>query len=242
MTAWRRFWEGPTPFPDSTWTWQARIFLRGASEVFPIGSGDSVVDIGCGSGALASLLSAKGIKRYTGLDISASALSLAREKLSGRPAFRFELLGDDPFDFSPAWPGGYSRLLALSVVQYYRETSELTRLLQAMHTLAAPGAILLVADLPLQQNGGVWAETWRTLKRAGELRALGRQILFIARCGFSGYRRVRRQAGLLAFDKTELLILAGELARTWRAETRLIEEPLTVSEGRVHLWIRLPPA
>lgn len=242
MTAWRSFWEGPSPFPTATWDWQARLFLRSSAKHFPVGPNDSLLDIGCGPGSLAMALrnQASLPRQYFGLDVSAALISEARDRLRGANAFRFASLGPDYLDLSQAAPGPYTRLLALSVVQYYREASELRRLLDALRSLAAPGALLLIADLPLRESGGAVGEIGRTLKRAALQGSLGRQALFLWRCAFSGYRETRKQAGLLLWERGELEALAADIARRWNAEAQLLDDPLTVSVGRAHLRIRLP--
>ncbi len=242
MTVWRSFWEGPSPFPTATWDWQARLFLRSSANLFPVGPSDSLLDIGCGPGSLAVALRdhAAPPRQYFGLDVSAAFISEARDRLHGANAYRFATLGPDYLDLSQAAPGPFTRLLALSVVQYYREASELRRLLDALRSLAAPGAFILIADLPVHESGGALGEIGRTLKRATLQGSLGRQTLFLMRCACSGYRETRKQAGLLLWDRGELEALAADVARRWNAEVQLLDDPLTVSVGRVHLRIRLP--
>jgi SAM-dependent methyltransferase len=246
MTAWRSFWEGPSPFPTATWDWQSELFLRQSRQVFPLGPEDSLLDLGCGPGALAHALarSTPHLAGYVGLDVSAAAVATARDRLARVPAadrFRFAVLGPDYLDLASALSSNFTlrftRLLALSVVQYYRDASELRRLLDAMHALAAPGAILLIADLPLHQGEG---EIWRTLKSAASQGGLSRQVAFLARCALSPYRKVRQNAGLLTFDRQELASIAADCARRYRAKAEVLEDDLTISTGRAHLRISLP--
>jgi cyclopropane fatty-acyl-phospholipid synthase-like methyltransferase len=240
MSSWRHFWEGPSPFPIATWDWQSQLFLRSSAEIFPLQPGDRVLDVGCGPGSLAAALP-PGI-HYTGLDISAASIVTARERLPDKTYFRFENLGDDYLDLTVAKPGPYSRLLALSVVQYYRDLYEVRSLLEGLRSLAAPGAMILIADLPMQSNQGAIRETWRTLCRAASLGATGRQIRFLARCALSSYRQARGKSGLLTWSRDDLDSLAEDLKRRWQAEVRILHTPLTVSVGRAHLWVRLPGA
>jgi trans-aconitate 2-methyltransferase len=246
MTAWRRFWEKPSPFPLATWDWQARLFLDQSRECFPMGLGDKLLDIGCGPGSLLHALADKpSLSRYLGLDVSNLTIDKARSRFLRNSNIhpdrhRFAVLGQDYLDLRCALPAGYTRLLALSVAQYYRDRQELETLLRALHALAAPGALILVADLPLKEGGGAWMEIKRTLKKAANHSALRRQLLFIMRCAFSSYRQTRRQSGLLEFSLAELQDLVQSLAKEWGARGEVITTPLTVSVGRAHLRFELP--
>lgn len=273
MTSWRGFWEGQSPFPLSTWDWQAELFLRQSREVFPIGENDTVLDVGCGPGALAFALAGRGAEAsgarpalYHGLDVSQSALTQARERLASHPngqRFHFAALGEDyldlasvlvqagtappppsspppPFSAQPASPPRFTRLLALSVVQYYQSSAELLRLIEVMRTLAAPGAILLIADLPLRQSASALAETWRSLSSAAASGGLIRQVTFLARCALSPYRHARQKAGLLSFEREELVALAHDCDQGYGTHTDVLDLPLTVSTGRAHLRMVFP--
>lgn len=269
MTSWRGFWEGHSPFPLSTWDWQAELFLRQSSEVFPIGEKDAVLDLGCGPGALAYALAGSAAPGalpavYHGLDVSRSALAQARDRLASHPhgqRFHFVALGEDYLDLSsalaqagampsastpststpPAFaPPGFTRLLALSVVQYYRSAAELQRLIEVMRSLAAPGAILLIADLPLRQRASALAETWTSLKAAAAEGGLLRQIVFLARCALSSYRLARQKAGLLRFAREELVALANDCDHRYGSRSEVLDLPLTVSQGRAHLRMVFP--
>jgi SAM-dependent methyltransferase len=238
MSSWRSFWEGPSPFPIATWDWQSQLFLRSSADIFPLQAGNRVLDVGCGPGSLAVALP-PGL-HYTGLDISAASIATARQRLPDKSHFRFYALGDDYINLTVAKPGPYSHLLALSVVQYYRDLYEVRSLLEGLRSLAAPGAVILIADLPMQSNQGALRETWRTLRRAASLGATGRQIRFLTRCALSSYRQARGESGLLTWSRDDLDILANDLQRRWQAEVRILDTPLTVSVGRAHLWVRLP--
>lgn len=271
MTSWRGFWEGQSPFPLSTWDWQAELFLRQSREVFPIGANDTLLDVGCGPGALAFALARRRAEAlgarpalYHGLDVSPSALAQARERLASHPngqRFHFAALGEDYLDLvsplaqagtsppslpqhsfsaQPASPPRFTRLLALSVVQYYRSSAELRRLIEVMRTLAAPGAILLIADLPLRQSASALAETWSSLRSAAASGELIRQITFLARCALSPYRHARQKAGLLSFAREELVALAHDCDQGYGTHTDVLDLPLTVSTGRAHLRMVFP--
>jgi SAM-dependent methyltransferase len=243
----------------ATWDWQARLFLDQSHAHFPIGCEDRLLDIGCGPGSLLQALvhrnesrgaaadAKSGLPRYLGLDVSSDSIRMAQARFSGHTQVkpdrqRFAALGPDYLDFRAALPPGYTRLLALSVVQYYREEKELETLLRALHALAAPGALILVADLPLKDGGGTWMELKRTLQRAASLGAFGRHLLFLARCAFSSYRKTRHHSGLLQFDTADLRALAQTLSREWGARGEMLTTPLTLSIGRAHLLFTLPAA
>lgn len=197
------------------------------------------------------------LPRYLGLDVSEASIAMAKQRrnqwpLADAKRHDFVTLGSNYLDLSAAMPKGYSRLLALSVVQYYRDSTELRFLLDALYSLAAPGALILVADLPLRQKGGAWGETWsetfgetiretiRTLKRAFSEGAFLRQMVFLMRCLSSAYRQTHKQQGLLTFTQSDLNILAMEYQKRWQADVQILTTPLTISLGRAHLRIALP--
>jgi ArsR family transcriptional regulator len=116
-------------------TWEA--LARGLGQLLRLGD---VLDIGCGDGTLASLLSARS-RSYVGLDRSEPVLSAARHRLGGRPNVRFEH-GDA--HRLPFGAGAFDEVLLFHVLTYLEDPQE--ALVEAARVLG-PGGRLAIAVL-----------------------------------------------------------------------------------------------
>ena len=103
------------------------------------GDGRRVLDVGCGTGYLAEILTGRGYK-VTGVD------------RPGIPLDRFpanvELIAADLDQGIPDVPGGFSYILCGDILEHLRDP---LRLLYALRKLLAPGGVL-IASLPNSGN------------------------------------------------------------------------------------------
>jgi SAM-dependent methyltransferase len=106
--------------------------------------------LGCSTGVLTAEL-AERCDTVLGLDRIEQPLSIARERLAGRPGVSFERR-TVPAD----WPEGEFDLIVLSEVGYYCSSADLRRLLEHCRASLAPDGVLVachwrhpVADYPL---------------------------------------------------------------------------------------------
>jgi SAM-dependent methyltransferase len=117
-------------------------FVRTLADGF---SGKAVLDIGCGRGDVIPLLLAGGCRRYLGLDFSAAALQIARQRaVDPRVDFRLGEAADLQM------PGEFDVVTALDVVEHIPPW-EMDAACAAIRRALAPGGVF-VASTPIFEN------------------------------------------------------------------------------------------
>lgn len=143
------------------------------SEALAMEGATTVVDIGCGSGALAGSLVGKGFA-VTGVDPGAAAIDKAREAV---PEARFELAGAEALPFDADAFGGAVFLNSL----HHVPVSQMARALAEAARVTRPGGPVLVIE-PLAQ--GSFFEVTRILDDETEVReAAGKAVADAVRSG-----------------------------------------------------------
>jgi len=107
---------------------------------FAISEGQSILEIGCGTGNL-TLEMVKGGHRITASDLSSEMLTQAEQKLRGNTAVSFMLLDMRQL---PATLGPFDLIIAAcDAVNYLRNEKELRTFLSGACSLLKPGGLLL---------------------------------------------------------------------------------------------------
>jgi demethylmenaquinone methyltransferase/2-methoxy-6-polyprenyl-1,4-benzoquinol methylase len=134
-----------------------RVYRDVAALVEP---GDSVLDLGCGTGALAVLLAGKGAL-VTGLDISASMLGQAARRVSEGGLGEFiELRESGVVDLDSAFPdAAFDTAVSVLVFSELAEEERAYALTECMRILR-PGGRLLIADEVMPGSALGRAATW----------------------------------------------------------------------------------
>ncbi len=232
-SSWIDFWNSQAEF-DPMMEIAADYFHRRAGELVGFGPGDAVLDIGCGPGDLIALLAGT-VGEIHGVDTSVSMIGRCRQRFQGRTDLHFHLLDPHAYtDLSFLGAARFTRIVCLSVVQYYRRHSELNDLIGSVRRIAAPGARFLIADIPTHPSP--LADAAGLLRAAAGGRFLHQATRFLVASCFSRYRRLRRSTGLLCFP----LPVLEDLVDSLHEPARIVREPLTLSRGRVHLEIEYP--
>lgn len=114
----------------------------------------SLLDVGCGSGALLDFVARADLTHYTGVDISEEALKQAQAKASGIPSTRF--IAATAEAYTP--DRSYDVIVFNEVVFYLQDP---LAVLESYQQHLAPGGLLLVSmlDCPLARL------LWRKLSR-----------------------------------------------------------------------------
>ncbi|MCI4657253.1 PIG-L family deacetylase [Cryobacterium zhongshanensis] len=97
----------------------------------------TALELGCSIGVLTADLADR-CDSVTAVDIAEQPLSIARERLGGRPGVSFERM-----TLPGEWPSGLFDLIVVSEVGYYLATIDLERFFQRCRDSLAPGGVLI---------------------------------------------------------------------------------------------------
>ncbi len=129
------------------WRAQADFFVRRVSRELSFGPDDVVLDVGCGNGAVIAALAPK-VRAAHGADTSARNVSDAAGRYAGLPNLSFYPLAAQNYTDLEALPvRGVTRILCVSVLQYYKSLDEVAALIRSARAVAAPNCRMLLADL-----------------------------------------------------------------------------------------------
>ncbi|WP_095331343.1 methyltransferase domain-containing protein [Helicobacter sp. 11S02596-1] len=112
------------------WEYACKILDTAKNE----GNAVCVLDIGCGSGEFAKMLFDRGVKNYQGIDFSAQAISIAREKI---PQWQVRFIQQDIFTTDKiAQP--YSHICIFEVLEHINDDLKiLSKILPQTHIIAS---------------------------------------------------------------------------------------------------------
>lgn len=228
--SWIDYWDSQTIFlPIMRRT--ARFFAEKVGTVLPLGRDTVLLDYGCGPGYLVEQLAGR-VGELHGVDTSPRMIAECRRRFAGLPNVHFHQL--DPkngTDLSVLVPNRFSVIICLSVVQYFERLQQVEELIRSVASVAAPGARLLVADIPTGDAplGDALELAWAGVRGGFVLPA----VKFLLQSVTTEYARMRAAKGLLLIPVPSLRQFAARLAL--RAE--VLKEPLTYSRRRVHLLV-----
>ncbi len=155
---WVAYWNQDDFWKNSLlWRVNTEIFFKYAKRLLEFKPGDSVLDIGCGAGYLEFFLS-PWVKNICAVDVAQQFVDLAARRCCACTNVEIRKLSEDDYTNLGKVPGPFSVILCVSVLQYYRNLSEVESLIRAVKILASPGAQMLIADLPVERSkiGFIW--------------------------------------------------------------------------------------
>jgi 2-polyprenyl-3-methyl-5-hydroxy-6-metoxy-1,4-benzoquinol methylase len=210
------------------------IFLRGIDGLIEFEKTDVVMDIGCGSGELAQSIKA-GVKEIYCLDVSEHSINICRRRFASCTNVHIRSLDPHNYtslEFLPSHR--FTKIICLSVVQYYKNIDELKSLLLSIQNIAAPKAQILIADIPGKGHSLVGDIKGNLLVawREGYLLAA---IKLLIQAATGKYRQVRNAQGMFSTTKEELLALTTEL----NLNGTVVTKQISTNANRLHLSIDL---
>ena len=229
---WKEFWSDQSTFDNELLKRSVDVFLGNSESVMDYSPNDKVLDVGCGPGFLLEALAPR-VQQVCGVDVSEKYVSECRTRLGHLDNVRVEQLGEDYTDLSFLGTQTFDKIVCLSVIQYYRQKSDVRDLMAAVKMVANPGALFLIADISIET--GLLADIMSLFRSALRERMFKETIKLLGRAQFGKYARLRRSVGLLKFDREELI----HMARAENLDAELVTKPLTVNDNRSHILIRM---
>lgn len=211
------------------------IFYPATAKMIGYESSDTVLDFGCGPGYLGKRLLGR-VKKYCGIDTSARYIEECGAEFAAQcatGAFEFIKIGENYTDLSFLGDRRYSKVICLSVIQYYKNAEEVRTLISELKEHTLPGGKILIADIISEEN--IFADISAVLVSTYKRGKLIESLRFLVRALLSGYGKIRKSNGLLAMSNQTIDQIIQELGL--RAE--LFTEQLTVNVNRKHLLIHV---
>jgi len=155
---WVDYWSQDDFWRDShLWEVSSRLFFKCASRIIEFKKSDCVLDIGCGPG-YAEVLLAPLVKGIYAVDVAEQFVDMCSKRCKNHKNVSVGCIRKDDYTNLEGLGGQFSVILCVSVVQYYRNMSEIEALISSAKKIASPGAQMLIADLPLERGamGFLW--------------------------------------------------------------------------------------
>jgi len=229
---WVDWWNSEGPLEDAIWEKNAEFFVRSTDSILHYGADDVILDIGCGVGCLAALLKHR-VKEIHCVDTSEHYLRRCEEKFrKDNSVSLYRLDRENYTDLSVLPSRQFSIITCLSVIQYYRNVDEVTKLMGEVGRVALPGARFLIADIP---SGTIrLSEIYGLVRTAFEGRYILDVLKYALRRRTLAYQRMLMSPGILTFSHTQL----NELVATLNLDAEVLSTQLTLNANRNHLLIR----
>ncbi len=229
-SVWARFWSDQSTFDDEFLGHNVNVFLENSAGLMDYSAEDRILDIGCGPGHLLEALAPK-VDKVCGVDVSSKYVRQCRSRLAGFRNAQVEQLGEDYTDLSILGEQRFTKIICLSVIQYYQEKNDVRRLMAAVKRVAEPKSRFLIADILV--DTGLLEDVYSVLRTTFREHMFLQTVKFLWRAQFGQYADLRRKMGLLNFSGEEL----SEMARDENLESELIVKRLTVNDNRSHIMI-----
>jgi ubiquinone/menaquinone biosynthesis C-methylase UbiE len=231
---WIDWWDSEDIVTHAIWRSNMDIFITASDSLLRYNSQDTILDIGSGPGYLAAFLK-DSVKEIHCLDTSKRYLDMCMNKFGGdNNIFFYQLARDDYTDLSFLKGKRFSIIICLSVIQYYKDSSEVEKLIKEVQKIASPGARFLIADIPT--DVGMMAHVYGLLKGAfRKKRLLEISKMLLHAVANVKHRTAYLSSGFLTFSDEKLKGLIGKL----NLDADVLTSKLTVNENRRHLLIRL---
>jgi SAM-dependent methyltransferase len=235
VNAWQEYWQADRFWRDSPlWEKNAEIFLARAAGVVGFGPNDRVLNVGCGAGHLEKRL-APLVREILAVDTAEQFVDLCRARCRGYANVEVARLGPNYTDLT-VFGRSFTRVLCISVVQYYRDLAEVQALIESARRVVCAGGRILIADLPLQTGligfaRDALASCLQSLRHGYALALLGtaaRRWL-----GGASYRSLSHENPELHFNIQKLC----DLVRGLHLDAKIVPDSMSVYANRPSLLI-----
>jgi SAM-dependent methyltransferase len=230
---WIDWWNAEDIVTSTTWLHNMDIFVTASDSLLSYNSQDVILDIGSGPGYLPAFLKDR-VKEIHCLDTSQRYLDICKDKFFGHSnIFFYKIERDNYTDLSFLKDRKFSIIICQSVIQYYKNTTEVENLIKEVGKIALPSAKFLISDIPIANS--MMAHIYGLLKgafRKKQLLDMSKMLFHIV--ATEKYRKAYSSIGLLTFSEEKL----NELIGRFNLNAEVLSSRLTVNENRRHLLIR----
>jgi len=200
--------EGPAPQRF----WHQTRFAA-CLELLELRSGLHLIDVGCGSGMLASMAAEVDGVDVLAVDANPEAIAFCRERWGGR-GIRFERALLDELDLPPA---SADRITLLEVVEHIHRPQAL-ELLRSFRTLLKPGGLVVVSTPNLRS---LWPGIEWLLDRVGPTKRMAEEQ-HVQLYSPASLRALIEEAGLECVEERRLFVASPWVAGvSWRLAQHL---------------------
>jgi SAM-dependent methyltransferase len=234
---WIDYWSQDDFWKDAQlWKINSRLFYQSARRFVEFKKTDSVLDIGCGAGYVETLL-APLVKNVYAVDVARQFVEICSQRSQGQSNVKVGYLSKDDYTNLEACPGPFSIILCVSVLQYYKNLSEVESLINSVKKLAGGGAQMLIADLPRKRGkaGFVWdalCSCFLSIRKGYFTTLLS--MVYVRWLRNSRYKSFCAQNQQLYFSEDKLKSLVKKL----QINARIIKGDFSVYANRLGLLIR----
>ena len=229
-TQWIRYWNSSTGHEKLMWH-NMRLFIRESHPLVDYRDDDIVLDIGCGPGHFADLMHGK-VEEIHSADTSEFYIGQCAQRFHNGNLFFYKMDKHGQNRFSFLHNKKISLFVAVSVIQYFDSLDDVKSMIQEAQTIAAPGARLLIADIPVADRKlleGIGLVT-RAVKEGCAMEA----VKTLAKSLLSSYSSIRNDVGLMIPSEEEL----NDFVAGLRVDAQVLSQPLTLhGRNRRHVLV-----
>jgi cyclopropane fatty-acyl-phospholipid synthase-like methyltransferase len=228
---WLDFWKTENITRDIIRQCNMKMFVESTENILNYEKDDIVMDIGSGPGTIVHFLKDR-VKEIHCLDISDKYLDMCRKNFQmGNQVFPHKLDESNYTDLSFLKEKKFSKIICLSVIQYYQNLHEVEKLITEVKNLAQDGAKMLIADIPV--NDDKLSDIWGILSIALKNGFLWEAVWYLIRHKFSDYYSIRKEAGILIYPEHLLKDIINRL----QLNAEILDIHMTTNIRRKHLLI-----
>jgi prepilin-type processing-associated H-X9-DG protein len=228
---WIDFWKNEDISNEQISRINMEIFVQATYPIMKYNSKDIILDLGCGFGHLSGALKGK-VKEIHGIDISQRFLDICKQKYEQYDNLHFYKLDENNYtNFSFLDGHHFSKIVCLSVIQYYKNQGELENLIKSVKKIASKGAKFLISDIPTGNSS--YLDMLSMMKVGIQNECLLKIIKHLFKHMISDYYRIRSTRGLLFFTKGQLQKISERLD----IHAEILTNKMTINRNRVHLLI-----
>jgi len=229
---WAEWWKGEAITRDVNWQKNIKIFVKSTQPVMQYSKDDVILDIGSGPCFLARYLKDE-VKEIHCLDISEAYLNVGNAACKGsRNVFFYKLDETSYTQFPFLKEKKITKIICQSVIQYYRDKTEVNDMIAEVKRVAAPGAKLVISDLMDKANA--LSQVAGLLRTSVREKYFWESLKLIYRHRFSDYHQVRANNKLLALSDEELYEILTNLG----LNGEILRRQFTINSNRKHLLVQ----